>query len=556
MEYSEYMEPAMEKILKCQHGFAIVYALIVLVLATIGGTSLLFLAQKDRSMVSDYIKMRSASLAAMAAIKACEGQFRKDPEGAFAILKQYTSKNNYQWMLGTAENAKDEQIIITRDGEGAPKYSARILGFDENTALVMIEGTGYGGYGGKKRVIASYQLEGMGLSNRSIGSNHALYLGGALENCNARISIKGDVYLSMPGGGSNQHFNYGGKIYGNLKTAANSSVLDFTGTAELYVSGYAFMQCRLSPQALFKVTGNAGFTYTDFYNFTKAIKVDGNAYFTQTANFGFTSCIDGDSGGGKTVYYNLSKVSSDRFKDFTNAAQIPTSTSDYVAAQLGTTTANEVPFGLNLPASWGTDVAKDISGSVSGGNLDTWWGEKQTAGKLYQGEWLVVNLTGGVSMAGGTFTKKVIWITNSNTITANGKWYNCDVASNTILIVNGSGSLSNMGVPDNCIFRGLIYLSATNETANNQYKFGNKTTLYGAIQHAGKAKFCLNGGDAPNYTDSLRIWYTDPIGQSAMQEIVNTGIILAPGVTAATLPPRVLELLDIKIRSQLISLQM
>ena len=60
-------------------GFAVAYALVVLLVAAVVGTGLLFMAQKDRANVSDFSKVRETSQAAQAALKACEGQFFSGP---------------------------------------------------------------------------------------------------------------------------------------------------------------------------------------------------------------------------------------------------------------------------------------------------------------------------------------------------------------------------------------------------------------------------------------------------------------------------------------------
>ncbi|MBN1603659.1 MAG: hypothetical protein JW915_18755 [Chitinispirillaceae bacterium] len=542
-----------------QHGFALVYGLVVLLLASVGGTALLFMAQKDRIGASDYSQMRSASLAAMTAVKAFEGQMLKYPDKSVSLLIDYLADPDRKFLFGSTASSTEKRIKLwgdaTIEGVRSPEYSAKIIGFDQSNYFITIEGKGYGSNGGLKKVIASYNLAGLGLSDRSIGSTHGLFLGGALQNCNGSIRVKGDVYLSLNGGGSSQHFNSGGVIEGNLKTAAVSAVMDFTSAGALYVKGNALMQSRLQPQGLFKVSGDAGFTYKNndlFMNFTKAMEINGNVYCIQTFNFGFANCIDGDSKASKTAYYNTSSTTADRFKDYAYKKQIPTSTADYVAAQLGMIKDNESALGLNLPGSWGAGVTKDLpkGTKITGANLETWWNEKMVAEKLFQNEWLVINLNGDVSMNGGTFTKKVIWITNGKSISVNKLWYNCDLASNTLLIVNEKSALYNMGVPNGSNFRGLIYHSKDNSTANTSYSFGGSSILYGAIQHAGTAQFNLNGTPS----DSLRIWFNDPIGQAAIQEIVNTGVILSPGLT--TPAQRGLALSDMKIRPKLVTLQL
>jgi hypothetical protein len=356
------------------------------------------------------------------------------------------------------------------------------------------------------------------------------------------------VYLSMDGG-SPQHFNQGGRIYGDLKTGASSNVMDFTGSGSLTVDGNAFMQCRLEPQEIFFIRGDAGFTGSFTSNFTSDIRINGNGYFTQMSNFGSNlPCIGGDKGGGKTVYYNLGSVGSNRFTDFTYSDQIPSSTSSYVAGQLGMDDGSESPFTLNMPV-WGAGVVKSVpDGTYTSSQVEGWWNKKKADGTLYMGEWLVCQLTDDITMDGGTFSKKAVWITGNHAIIVNKEWYDCTDESNTLIIVNGTGFLTNMGVGNHDHFRGVIYVSSTSTNLN--YQFGTDTKLYGMIHHAGSAGFNLNNGP----TDSLRIWFDTPLGRSAVQEIVNTGIIVPPGYSSSD-PPGT-TLIDLKIRPTLMGLQL
>ncbi len=526
-----------------ERGFALVFGLVILLLATVGGTALLFMTQKDRTEASDYTKMRSASQVATAALKACEGAFQNDASVALAILKKYKSNNAYQWMFGTDANANSEHRITLGTAAGAPQYSARIIGYDDVNQYIIIEGIGYINNGGKKRVIATYKLAGLAMVTANMPIlTYGLFLGGALQNCSSPISFNGDVYLSMDGCGTCQHFNVGGTINGNLKTSATDNYLDICGSG-LTVTGKAFMRCKMMPQKPFTVNGKAGFT-NGFMNYTAPMQLKDDAFFIQTSTFGSANCVVGQ--GSHTVKYN-SSIGADRFSGFGTKTPV-TLTAANVATELGMSPNNEATYTLNIP-SWGTDVAQNVSGTVTGENVDSWWTAKQTAGKLYQNKWLVLTLNNTVTMNGGTFHKKVIWVTGSNSINCSKNWYNCDDASNTLLIVNSSGFLNDMGVADNCKFRGFIYVNTS--SANTSYKFGSHTTIYGAIHHANNSQFNLNDGPS----DSVRINFTNPLGQSALQEIANSGIIVAPGAGGGSAAP-ILTLIDLKIRPTLLSMQL
>jgi hypothetical protein len=420
------------------------------------------------------------------------------------------------------------------------------------TQMIVIEGIGYGSNGGRKKVIASYRLDGFKLTDRPIGTNYALYLGGEIQNFNTTISIKGNVYFSMVGT-TNQQLNKGGIINGNFKTGGSSNKLIFNDN--LTVTGNALVQCNISTQNnLFKIEGNAGFTNASLLtsNSQREVRIDGNGYFTQTANFGDEDCIDGDDGGGTTVYYNTSKVSANRFKDFDHRAQIANSTLSYLESQLGFS-STDATFTTNFPATWDAGVVKLVHGGIDGPTVDSWWNVQKAAGKLYQNEWLVLKLDGDAhaNTPVGTFSKKVILIDNNYTIDGYANWYNCTPESNTFIYITGNSSKFNdMGVANGSMFRGLIYVNSTTGSTV-QYKFGTGSgtaTFYGAIHHT-SASFNLNSGGP---------WTLDfsngSLGQSAIQEIVNTGLLLAPGLT--TPPPRIMTLVDLKIRPKLLNVQL
>ncbi|MBN1575674.1 MAG: hypothetical protein JW913_03930 [Chitinispirillaceae bacterium] len=531
-----------------QRGFAVVYGLVILVLATIAGTALLFITHKDRMQATDYTGMRNASQAAVAALRACEGQFLNDPDEALAILTKYKNDNTFEWMLGTAANADEEQKIALGSGADAPQYSARIVRYDDANSFVMLEGTGHLANGAKKKAYAAYQLGGLGLSNRPVDMSYGLFLGGQLVNCNDPIHIEGDVYLSGIGdwGPDNQHFNQAGKIFGNLKTASSSNILDFS--QQLWITGNAFFQCGLMPKGVLTVDGLAGFTFTGGYkNWDVGMQLNDNAYFIAPSNLP-AGRVNGISG--KTVYYD-SPITSDRFSGF-NPKTPASQTAATIAANLGMTTNNEVGFGLNLPGSWGSGVVQDVAGvgsdhEVSAATVESYWTSKSDAGKLYQNEWLVMQLTHDVKITGGNFIRKAIWITGEYQLDGCENFYNCSDESNTLIIVNESGDISAMGPGNNCNFRGLIYVNTTC-TWDMKYQFGSNSNFYGAIHHASQTTFNINSGNA----DSVRILFTHPLAQSAIQEIANTGIILAPGETAPA--ERTLILVDTKIRPTLLSM--
>jgi hypothetical protein len=526
-----------------RNGFALVYSLVILVLASIGGTALLFMTQRGNIEASDYTSMRSSSLAAVAALKACEGQFLNDPNTALSLLKGYLY-NSKEWLLGSAPSSTPQKIPFW-NGADSPEYAARIIGYDSVNQYVIIEGIGYGSYGGRKKAIGAYQLSGLGLSDNPIGTKYALFLGGQLENCNEPISIQGDVYLSAQGNNpwtnTTQHFNRGGKINGDFKTASTNQILDFTNT--IWITGNAFWQCGLMPQAELRIDGLAGFTFTGGYqNWNQTIQLKNNAWVIAPYNLP-GSRINGLSD--KTVRY-CNPVTSGCFTGFGNIW--PASlTASSIATSLGSTADDESTFGLSLP-TWKSGVVENISGDVWGSTLENLWTAHEAAGTLFQEEWLVLQMNGTTRPKGGSFTKKAIIMTGNNYLNANGVFFNCSDEANLFIIANGSGALQGLGPGDDGNFRGMIYVNSSN-LGNMTYQFGSNSRFYGVIHHASQTKFDINDGNA----DSARIWFGHPLGQSAMQEIANSGILTIPGQTGTT---RTMVLKDMKIRPTLQFMQL
>jgi hypothetical protein len=550
----------MKYMINKQGGFAVVYGLIILMIATVGGTSILFMTMKDRVAGADYAGMRSSSEGAIAACKAFEGQCLTAPDVTLATLKNYIGDHSYKWLLGaSAANANSEQKIKFYDGTNAPSYSAQILGYDSVNSFIVIKGTGYDGMGGKKTAIASYQLGGLvygGAPSTPFG--YSLFLGGAMENCNAATNVTGDVYLSLAGSTNPQHLNSSTvTINGNLKTAPSANKLNPSGGASgtLIITKNAFFQCPLEMGASINVQGKAGFTQ-GFTNFTYPIICGGDAYFIESSDFSCTNCHSQRCATGQSnkICYYKSPVTSGHFYGF----QSKTSTSftaDQVAAALGMTASAENPDTVKIP-TWGAGVVKlvhsnkDISNNdipITVDSLLKWWDDQNNASKLYKNLWLVVQQDGNVKFGTGTgaqFTKKLIWITGDNILDGNTQWCDCTYngasPSNTFIYVNGSGHLNNWGVPITKNFRGYIYVNSTS-TSQQIFQFGANANFYGAIN--------IEVGTYDLNTGPLNL-ICDP---SAASELASIGIIRAP--SAASLPAPGLSLVDLKIRPTMLSIQ-
>jgi hypothetical protein len=506
-------------------GFAIVYGLIILLFVSLVGTSLLYLVRTDRESSIHYQNSQVALQAAQAGLKAVEGQLTVAPDTMTATLKKFMANSNYDYFFGiTVADAANMQMINLG---GGPKCSAKIIGFDSTNSLLTVEATGYDGIGARKRITATYKLSGLSAPSLKSIRPYALYLGGELDNCNAPINIKGDVYLSMIGSDANQYFNNGGTINGNLKTGTSNSFGLNSGGA-LTVTGNAFIRCAMEPQDVFTVKGKAGFENKGFSSFNSTFQLFGNSFFNESSSFGSSNCVVGHST--NYVQYNSGSGSTE-FTGFSFKASVSTQMS--LADSLGMTAGDDACDTVKLP-TWGSGVVKNVSGGpYSVDDVIAWWNSQNSLGKLYNGEWLVVQQTSDIQMlvgSGTQFTKKVIWITGNFMLdgdiggTPAGGWYDCSSTSNTFIYVNGSGHLNNWGVPSNKSFRGFIYVNST-YAWGQIYKFGTGTTVNGAIEQA-KGVFDLNGTTPSGGTFTVD-FSAGSSGQDAVQEIVDLGIVVA-----------------------------
>jgi hypothetical protein len=181
--------------------------------------------------------------------------------------------------------------------------------------------------------------------------------------------------------------------------------------------------------------------------------------------------------------------------------------------------------------------------------VDSWWDTKNLNGELYLGEWLVVKPTCTVNASGGVFTRKTIWLFENKQVS--GTWFNCSNASNTLMYVYGTGNSSiGYGHVNGLTvgnFRGLIFCDS-NVPYNHNYVFTTGAIFYGAIHHK-------RGGFNVNSGGNLDLRFKPgSLGESALQEIVNTAVVLGPGVTVPPVPVPTVS--DKKIRPALVFMQL
>ncbi len=527
---------------KNEQGFAIVYSLAVLLIATVGGTALLFISRKDRTEVSDYAKMRITAEAAESALRAVEGRFSNNPQVAFDILNAFTTNNNCKWILNSsAATASTEQKFKLFNEASSPQYSARIVGFDRNTSLAVIEGIGYYPNGGKKRAIALYRLDGIEMVTAP-GPTNALYASGGFGNLDIPLIINGNVYA----GGVNM-FNgnsaLGVTVNGNFKTGTGQ----FETNQKLTINGKAFFRGNARFQNYSSsISGKAGFKGMLELIGGINLSITNNA-FLEGGNNGAAGTVNVSGGAYKAKYYNFPSTKINVTAPATKEA------SGSMAATMGdllkmTDSNDGAPTIINNLENYITSKGGTIyTPSTAGLNFDTpgWNLSNAYSTKTKWNGFLVIKVSSSpnINADGTTFNGKIIWIIEAP-ISSN-RWYASGHNSNSLIYLKGNAYFNNFAenLPGNLI-RGVIY-NASTTTNQTTYKIKAGTTIEGALIHNATAKPQFN------FTSSTTVC-TINYNKDVIQEFVDLGIMTLP--TSGVAP--VLTLVDTKIRPVRLSMQM
>jgi hypothetical protein len=516
-----------------RNGFAMVLALCLLLIATVAGTTVLFLTQKDRVSSTDYFSKDAAGQSVQVALAGFEATCANSPTLTFSILEKFLTDQSFCWLLApsVAKANIESKILIPKTNQ---KYSVKILAFDTTNYFLSLQVFGYAG-NALKKAYASYRIAGIANVHGGSAKSTALYLGGTLENCSSPINIKGDVYVSMKGSSTNQHFNTGGTIDGNLKTGNTSNYFDIN--KKMVVTGKAYLRSPMSVKDVFQVDGKSGFE-KNFDPLDVQMDLRGDAFFNSNVTVPWNSTVNMNSNACKYTNWGFpaSKV--------VNASEVTKVGSLDIAGELGMSSGDEHPDTIKMP-SFTTDMIVDISSTaISGAEVDTFWCQQNKAGKLYKGSWLVLRLTTDVKTTGGSFHHKAIWMTENYCINSDGKFFDCADTSNTLIYVTGSGYIQDFGVPSGCKFRGYIFVNTS--SANVSYKFGTGSILYGAINHF-SGRFNLQKDGELNI-----VYNSGSLGASAVEEIVSLGL-LAPADVVVSVTPG-FSLVDLKIRPTIVSI--
>lgn len=519
----------MKKFVLKNDGFAVVYGLAVLFIASISGVSIMYISQKDRSSASDYSKVRSAASAARSALDAFEGQCSSQPQNVLEILKNYNHKSSSKWLLGDAGDASSEQRIKSWNSKDAPSFSACIMKFDSTSYLLQVQGVGYGGIGGKKKAVGLYKLRGIDRENPWTQKD-AIYLAGEGRNFDVKINVNGNVYF-----GADVHFNSGAAgsvINGDFKTGDSDKDSEFD--IPVTINGDAYFQTPL------RVIGGYGISINGKAGFEKKVNINPGLHL-----YGSAFVNDRIVGSGHFDMHYNHIMHSGRFNPIENKIKhaFPAPVNNYgqidIAARIGMSTGKEphLEAGIeNIPPQkifqysslkgWNNFTAAQVQAKYD---------DAASKNQLWN-DFLVIRVDTWANMGIGstTFNGKVIWIVDGR-ITSNGYWYKCSPSSNTLVYVRSGGMVDGLGSAHH--FRGYVHVEGTG-SVKYAWKTGN--SFSGAIHHVSdKSGFQMNSGADLNIT----------YDENVLNEIVGTGIIRHPqGMSGG------LVLQDTKIRPELLSI--
>lgn len=521
----------MKKLVLKNDGFAVVYGLAVLFIASISGVSIMYISQKDRSSASDYSKVRSAASAARAALDAFEGQCSSQPQDVLEILKKYNQNSSNKWLLGNAQDASSEQRIKSWNSKDAPSFSACIMKFDSTNYLVQVQGIGYGGVGGKKKAVGLYKLRGIG-SSASWVQRDAIHLAGEGRYFDVRINVNGNVYF-----GADVHFNggaIGSVINGDFKTGATDkeSVFDVPVT----INGNAFFQTPLRVKGTFGISiyGNSGFEKK--VTIGPDLKLYGAAFVNDKISEPDPGKFDMNNN-----LFMHSGIQSQIEKKVKSASPAPINNNGKIdiASRLGMNTGKEPHLEAGIDHIPSNKIMKFSSlgfNNFTATQLQAKYNEAASKNQLWN-DFLVIRVDTYANMSlnsSSTFDGKVIWIVDSK-INCNGYWYKCGPTSNTLVYVRSGGCVDGLGSAH--FFRGYVYVEGNGEM---KYNWSTGNTFRGAIhQVSDKSQFQMNSGKELNIT----------YDESVLNEIIATGVIRYPkGMSGG------LVLQDTKIRPELLSI--
>jgi len=282
-------------------GVTMVFVLMFMIIASILGSSLMYLSTKQSESGGDYFSKKSAEGAAESALDWFQGAMEdftyNNPTNRDSIISwvnNFDNATDVKWYKNTGnirDFSKDFASATTEaDGDfidvGNGKINAKlkIEKMDKTNNIIVLKAVGLGKNDSRKTIHAVYMLEGLSqdsifgtTSGTSNYHSSALHLGGEGRNFDFSMNVDGDVYA-----GGNFHFNSGGgsptTINGNFYTAPSTQ--ESSIDQDVIIKGNSYIQSPLKMNGKsFNVEGNFA-TENMIYGTDKDKKliVAGNAY--------------------------------------------------------------------------------------------------------------------------------------------------------------------------------------------------------------------------------------------------------------------------------------
>jgi hypothetical protein len=509
-------------------GFAAVYGIVVLLVASIAGVSLITISQKDNISSIDQVKMRTAAVSAEAALRAVEQQCQNQPQVIIDIINKYvplgSNNGNKGWLLSDSANwGSENRILLDSTISNSPQYSARILSFNPDNMLMQVEGFGYGDNSGKKKVIGLYQLNGVEANLPY--EKFAVDIRGEARNFDRPIHITGNVCfgdaVTFNGGAS------GSIIDGTFQAVSTTQSVWFSGSV------------TFNQKALFMgpVTSNVNFSLMDRAGFDQNISIDG--IVDAHSDLYFNNSVGGNQHfdmNGNTAHRGATVIPPARISNGSIVEDGPTIDVASVLS-LSSTLPPALQFDVSSipPANilrssvvFGSQVDATAINNLYASSASALWNE-----------YLVINVDNTLQMnrIGGSnlVDHKTLWIIDGMLTVPSG-WYDCGTTSMTVIYLRGNGSSNDLG--SNGYFRGYIHLA---DHASVIYNWRTGNDFHGAIHHSSSvSSFQANSGGL--------VWNIT-IDESVLDELVILGLLKIPGISS---PSKQLVLTDLNIRPKII----
>ena len=317
---------------KTRPGVTMLFVLMFMIVASLLGSSLMYLSSSQSSAGGDYFAKKTADEAAESALDWFQGAVEDytlnnatNMENVVTWMNEFENSNiDNRWYYCTAtdENEIEKKDITTNfkvstevgathislGSDGILKAKLKIESVDKTNQIVVIKAVGFGKNNSRKTIRAVYRLEGAFadsifyyIPDTDLYGKNAIHLEGEGKNFDIAVNIEGDVYV-----GGDFHFNAGedahSTINGNFYTAPSDIESSIDQSVE--VSGNCYIQTplKMNSKENFVVTGNFATENYVYGASTGDFNITGNAYLTRPDDGAYSGITNGGSTAPTTVF--------------------------------------------------------------------------------------------------------------------------------------------------------------------------------------------------------------------------------------------------------------